>query len=281
MPSPFPGMDPYLEPFWGDVHQRLITYASDQLQTFLPGDLRARVEERVFVESRLGYERKIYPDIRVVERGRGGNVALLQKPKVALPEPFILQLPPDPVTESYLEIIDLSSGKKVVTAIEVLSPTNKTSGSGQDLYQQKQKEFLDGRVNLIEIDLLRAGNWVLSVPLGSIPESCRTTYRVLVRRGCRPGQAEIYPIALSQRLPTIKIPLRPKDADVPLDLQALIDQCYRNGGYDDDLDYGHLPHPPLTPDEAGWIGQLLQTHRSRRRPKARKKPAKGRRKKER
>jgi hypothetical protein len=70
MPSPFPGMDPYLEQFWGDVHQSLITYARDQLQEVLPGDLRARIQERVFVELPNGLERNMYPDIRVVERGR-------------------------------------------------------------------------------------------------------------------------------------------------------------------------------------------------------------------
>src|SRR5256885_6518067 len=49
--SPFPGMDPYLEARWGDVHQSLITYARDALQPNLPPDLRARVEERVFVQT--------------------------------------------------------------------------------------------------------------------------------------------------------------------------------------------------------------------------------------
>src|SRR5260370_20141336 len=71
MPSPFPGMDPYLEQFWGDVHARLIIYASDQLQGVLPRDLRARVQERVFVDAPQTVERDVYPDVRVVERGRG------------------------------------------------------------------------------------------------------------------------------------------------------------------------------------------------------------------
>ena len=35
---------------------------------------------------------------------------------------------------------------------------------------------------------------------------------------------------LQHRLPIVKIPLRPTDADVPLDVQALVDQCYRDGG---------------------------------------------------
>lgn len=35
MASPFPGMDPYLEQHWGDVHPSFITYARDQLQPHL------------------------------------------------------------------------------------------------------------------------------------------------------------------------------------------------------------------------------------------------------
>ena len=64
MPSPFPGMDPYLEQFWRDIHARCTIYAADQLQARLPADLRARVEERVFVEPAFGVARSVYPDIR-------------------------------------------------------------------------------------------------------------------------------------------------------------------------------------------------------------------------
>lgn len=53
MKSPFPGMDPYLEAYWGDVHQRLVMYLSDAIQVNLPVDLRSRVEERVFDEADL------------------------------------------------------------------------------------------------------------------------------------------------------------------------------------------------------------------------------------
>ncbi len=73
MRSPFPGMDPYLEQFWGDVHHRLITYLSDAIQKQLPGDLRARVDERVYVEPEDGNGRRIVPDVRIVELGRRGD----------------------------------------------------------------------------------------------------------------------------------------------------------------------------------------------------------------
>src|SRR5205814_1850334 len=62
-----PGMDPYLEALWGDVHQRLITYAADQVGAQLPDDLRARVEERVFVEIEAEQSRRIVPDVHVAQ----------------------------------------------------------------------------------------------------------------------------------------------------------------------------------------------------------------------
>src|SRR5436305_4085646 len=115
MASPFPGMDPYLEQFWGDIHHTLITYARDQLQGALPGDLRARVEERVFVESPHSPERNMYPDIRVVERGRlGSRGPAARIGGVAVAEPLRIRLPDEPVTQGYIEILDLATGRRVV-----------------------------------------------------------------------------------------------------------------------------------------------------------------------
>jgi hypothetical protein len=99
---------------------------------------------------------------------------------------------------------------------------------------------------------------VLAVPPQLIPPAHRTPYQVCVSRGWQPQRAEIYAVPLRERLPSIKIPLRETDADVPLDLQALIDQCYRNGGYDDDLDYKVDPEPRLDPDDARWADELLR-----------------------
>ena len=68
MKSPFPGMDPYLERHWRDVHASLIIYARDQLQPQLPRKLCARVEERPIVEPEEGEGRSIFRDVRVVEQ---------------------------------------------------------------------------------------------------------------------------------------------------------------------------------------------------------------------
>jgi hypothetical protein len=259
MASPFPGMDPYLEQFWRDIHARLVIYAADQLQTHLPGDLRARVEERVFVEPAFGVARSVYPDIRVVERGQGRVPMFTAERYPAVAEPLVIYVSDEPVTERFIEIIDVGSGRRVVSVIEVLSVSNKSPGEGQELYRRKQGELRAGQVNLVEIDLLRAGDRLLSVGASRIPASHRTPYQVCVYRAAAdPPRWEVYRVPLRERLPVLSIPLRSTDLDIPLDLQALIDQCYRNGGYDEDIDYHVTPDPPFDAEDALWADALLR-----------------------
>src|SRR5712691_2897436 len=113
MSSPFPGMEPYLEAHWRDVHARLIIYASDALQAVLPGSLRARVEERVLLETPQGLgDHPLFPDVRVVEYRpelkRG--LETLPEAAVALAEPLLVETETEQVTETFLEIIDRESG---------------------------------------------------------------------------------------------------------------------------------------------------------------------------
>jgi hypothetical protein len=250
-------MDPYLESHWGDVHHALITYARDQLQGRLPPDLRARIEERVFVESPEGRERPLVPDLRVVKTRRRKAKKAAEANGAGAAEPLVVTLD-EPVTQGYIEIRDASSKMRVVTVIEVLSPANKEPGEGQEKYLQKRQELREGRVSLVEIDLVRAGKPLLLFPPQRLPEDHRTPYRVCVHRGWNLAKVEVYRVPLSERLPVIKVPLRQTDADVPLDLQALIEQCYRNGGYEDDIEYRADPDPPLEKQEARWADTLLR-----------------------
>jgi hypothetical protein len=258
MKSPFPGMDPYLENYWGDVHHRLITYACDQIQPILPGDLRARVEERVFVESGSGDRRAVSPDVSIAESGRTRVARPGDGAGVATVEPLIVQLSDEPITQGYIRIIDTSTGNRVITVIEFISPTNKASGDGLNLYLKKQKEVREAGVNLVEIDLSRRGPRSAVLPLERIPPSHRTTYLACVRRGSRPLEIAVYPLPLTAALPTIAVPLRQNDGDAPLDLQALVDRCYATGRYDD-LDYRVPPEPALPPEEATWADELLRS----------------------
>ena len=258
MKSPFPGMDPYLEQHWPDVHHRLVTYACDQIQPRLPADLRPRVEERVFVESPEAEVRTVYPDVHVAEHPSPRESGAVAVEELTITEPLVVRVPDEPKPQGYVEIVDAASGNRVITLIEFLSPANKLPGEGRELYLRKQREARMADVSLVEVDLTRAGDRGLSCPQDWIPPSHRTTYQICVARAWKIGQYEVYPAPLAERLPVIGIPLRKTDADVPLDLQALIDLCYQNGRYDD-LDYKAEPNPPLDPADAAWADQHLRS----------------------
>ncbi len=256
MKSPFPGMDPYLEQFWRDVHARLIIYSCDQLQNQLPEDLYARVEERIVLECGEPVPLARYPDVRVVEYPHGGLSSASSDGGVAVAQPVRIQYAPEPTTETYIEIIDAGTGQRVVTVIEFLSLSNKFPGDGRDQYRRKQEELRQAKVSLAEIDLLRAGQRALSLPASSIPTELRTTYQVCVRRGWETSMYEIYPVPMRDRLPVIRIPLRQTDEDARLDLQVLINQAYQNGRYHS-IDYRAAADPPLEGLDEHWADQLL------------------------
>jgi hypothetical protein len=250
-------MDPYLEQNWRDVHARLVLYACDQLQAVLPGDLLARVEERVYVESDEDVRRSMYPDVRVVQHGRGTSETTSPSGAVALAEPYILEFEEEPATETFIEIREAGTGNRVVTVIEFLSPANKIPGAGRDLYQQKQNELRQAGVSLVEVDLIRSGEPVF------VFQRLRSTYRVAVRRGWKPTKLEFYPISMRERLPGIRVPLRQVDQDVPLNLQPIVDQAYQNGRYDL-IDYQADPFPPPIDEDRNWVDTVLRAAGKRR-----------------
>jgi len=263
MKSPFPGMDPYLEQHWGDVHSRLVLYSCDQLQSRLPQALVARVEERVVVEPEGEPDRSIYPDVRVVEDRRKATATQIAETDIAVAEPEVIEYL-GPFTETYINIFEPGTKNRLVTVIEFLSLSNKLAGETQDQYRQKQWELKAAKVSLVEVDLLRAGKRVLSIPNSKLPRRLRTTYQVCVRRGWHATACEIYRAPLQNRLPAIRVPLRKKDEDVRLDLQAVVDQAYANGAYGATIDYRELPDPPLDAADAAWAEEFLQKGRKKR-----------------
>lgn len=257
--SPFPGMDPYLEQHWEDVHHRLATYSCDQLQPQLPGDLRARLQERVYLAVEGKRRRDIRPDVRVLSGVKSvakGGTAL----KVKAATPLIVELD-DPITESAIEIRETGPRERLITVVEFLSRTNKR-GPGRKQYRMKQEEHFDSRVNLVEIDLLRGGKHTVAVPLDSLPEGFARC-KVCVSRAWQPAKFEVYPLPLREPLPAIRIPLRKTDADVLLALQPLIDEAYRMGRYDS-TDYRKPPRPKLAEEDAKWAEGVLRRASPRR-----------------
>lgn len=262
MPSPFPGMDPYLEDpaLWRDIHWRLVTYTADALLPVLHPRYHVRIEERLYVAEMA---RDIYPDIALLEPAPIPG-ARTEGPSAGAgwdAPTFTVTLPSDQVSEGYLEIIDLTHGRKVVTIIELLSPSNKTPGTtGYRFYRQKQREVLASRTSLVEIDLLRAGEHTVAVPLDVLAKRGRISwhYLVSINRADERGRFYVYAWTIRERLPKILIPLAKDDQDVGLDLQAVFDRCYDNGYYADIIDYRREPIVVLGPQDREWVHTLLK-----------------------
>jgi hypothetical protein len=258
MPSPFPGMDPYLESpaLWPGVHQRLITYIADILQPGLRPHYHARIGERLYVVQTF---HTLYPDVTVVERPVR-ETRVLDRPRltfVVADEPLRFAVEPTELREPFVEIVHTDSGE-VITVIEVLSPANKTLGEGQQLYRCKQQEVLHSAASLVEIDLLAEGLHTVGVPLELLAGAEPYRYLVCVNRASNRFEFEVYPVTLARRLPRVALPLREPDDDVVLNLPAIFDQCYDNGGYADFVDYRQLPPVLLTDEEAAWMQTLFE-----------------------
>lgn len=260
MKSPFPGMDPYLERHWLDVHQRMCTYSCDALSDQLGAGLRARMGERLIIEREEDASREMYPDVRVFQHGDSDRPIVPQADAaVAVAEPLIISAEPTEYRQPFVQIIDLRSGGRVITVIEFMSPTNKLPGDGRDKYLAKMDECKRADVSVVEIDLTRGGRRQVLCLERRIPASHRTLFMTSVWRNKDKGfgRFEIYRMPLQERLPAIRIPLRREDPDAVLDLQALIDQAYAKGQYDD-IDYTEPAIPPLEGEDATWADELLK-----------------------
>jgi hypothetical protein len=259
MSSPFPGMDPYLEDpeFFPDLHGRLISELANTLQPRLPPAYYAMTQSRVWVEYS---ERIIEPDVSMLRSDLpafpGGGTAVA----VSI-NPVVVAVPNDETGEPFIEVFTVRGEKRLVTSIELLSPSNKTPGNqGRELYLQKQRDLLRSKVHLVELDLLRGGVHSTAVPRDrAVAEAGRFDYHVCVRRFDDLRHFYVYPVRLEQRLPEIAIPLLPGDPPVTLDLQAVLDRCYENGPYGHVSPYlDRTPMPPLTPAQAEWAERLLR-----------------------
>ncbi len=249
MPTPFPGMDPYLEDpdFWPGVHHRLITAIGDDLAARLARRYYVDVEERTVVALPQGGSSHRRPDVAVVALPCAKRWP--RTPRWA-PSPSRCRRWCAWAICKCARQVD----HQVVTVIEVLSPFNKRQGPGRADYEAKRMSVLARSVHLIEIDLLRSGE---PMPLGgAVP---RSAYRLLVSRwDCRPA-ADLYPFNVTQPIPVIPVPLLPGDEPVALDVGSLLHDIYDRGRYDLRIDYRQEPTPPLAGDAAGWADHLLQT----------------------
>jgi hypothetical protein len=253
MPSPFPGMNPYLERAdeWQNFHTRFLTGMAEALTPQVRRNYLVHVEDHVFVHEmpRDRWRSIGRPDVTLAHRPDAG--AGLAAPALETGDEVELFITHDEVPQHYLEIRDRRS-RDVVTVIELLSPSNKATGADREQYLKKRDRTLLSGAHLVEIDLLRGGPR-LPIEEGP-PPAC--DYYVLVSRAHRRPKAWLRRVGLRERLPTIPIPLRPEDGDAQIDLQAVLDRVYDAGTFEAEI-YDAPPEPPLSPDAAAWAAQFV------------------------
>lgn len=219
MPSPFPGMNPFLEQerAWNDFHESFMPAARDAIAAQVCPHYIAKINEHLVIHELPEHPRR-------------------------LPAVDVERL-------SFIEIRD-RDGWQLVTVIELLSPANKYAGPDREQYLAKRGQLLASAVHFVEIDLLRGGP---RMPMENLPEC---DYCVLVSRVQTRPDAGVWPIRLREPLPPIPIPLRPPHADAQLDLQQLLHRIYDAAGYEDYIYHGH-PQPQLSAEDAAWARQFV------------------------
>ncbi len=255
MSNPFPGMDPYLEgPLWGVVHSNLIQMIAMQLAPKVRPKYLALTNERVTVTVpdpiELSGSRFRLPDVGVFQRAENLGQSAADMTTATAPLEIDGEMP-ESLTQTFVEIRHVET-HRLVTAIELLSPTNKR-GDGLDDYRAKRREILASETNFLEIDLLRIGDrFPVRGPLPSVP------YFIFLSRACRRPRLEVWPLALDQPLPTVAVPLLPGDADVTLDLQLTLNTAYELFSYDMATDHSGPPTVPLDAAQSEWVEQRLR-----------------------
>lgn len=227
MPSPFPGMDPYLEDekLWPSFQHQLATCL---YQTVLPGLVdryRARIGRRHYVT-----EQALFTSVIREEHH-----------------------------EEYIEIRHRSDNR-LVTLLDIVSPSNKATAVGRQAYLDKRREGRSANASLVEIDLVLQGQPMLDYSREGLPD---WDFAVTVTRAAQPDRYEIYTATLQKRLPKFRLPLSPDERDTVIDLHASFTRAYDTGGFGEQIDYQREPSPALSDDDRQWLDEVLKQHKLR------------------
>jgi len=252
MPSPFPGMDPYIESWiWGSFHGSMIVCIHDQLNPRLPKRYIVSTDLCIWREevSDLSTQLLGAPNLYLAERFQSNTVG----PAATIAAPVTAEWPAAiERKQRYLRVVDQEK-RRVVTVIELLSPSNKMAGPTGVAYRLKREEYLASDINVVVIDLLRAG---MRPPLGEPPPPV-SDYYVMVSRSSEKPRLGLWPFSVRDPLPPVPIPLDDGVADIVLDLKACLDHVYNFGRYEDQLDYSKPPKPAVREPDATWARELL------------------------
>jgi len=254
VPSPFRGMNPYLEQetVWQDFHSTFIPTLRELLNQRVAPKYFVKVEEYVFVHELPADERRRAGRAAVVvgpawePEPSAGQVQTAPAPAYALIPTVAIDREP----HAYLSLRDRAN-QSIVTVIELLSPSNNNPRADREDYIRKRREFFLSGVHVVEIDLQRGGP---RLPLEPVP-TC--DYLLAVSRAQERPRVAIWPLGLRDRLPSIPIPLRAPDPDAMVDLQEALNRVYDAAGYANFI-YSGQPQPPLPPNDAAWATQFLR-----------------------
>jgi hypothetical protein len=161
--------------------------------------------------------------------------------------------------EEYIEIRQRSDGR-LVTLVDMVSPTNKLVATGRHAYLEKRREGKTVGANLVEIDLVLQGQPTLEYSRDGLPD---WDHAVTVTRATQPERYEIYTTTLQKRLPRFRLPLAADDRDTVLDLHAAFARCYDQGDFAAKIDYRLDPTVPLSAEDRQWLGEVLKQHKRR------------------
>ncbi len=253
-PSPFPGMDPYLEApdIWPDVHSRLMNIFAEQLAPVLSPDYLAELETQLVLgridDNSDGFAAR--PDVSVTRLNEPMLAYAVQPPVMVAPLRW--RLPSEAPTRVISIFIRQRQNRRLVTVIELLSPVNKSRGKARQEYLEKRNAYLESPVHLVEIDLLRA---YYRMPYDSpLPAS---DYVAMVSRCGERPDCDVWLIGVRQALPVLPIPLLRPDPDAALDTGQALRTAYERARYDLRVDYSQSPVPPLSDADTEWAQSLL------------------------
>jgi Protein of unknown function (DUF4058) len=263
MPSPFPGMDPFLEAqgYWREFHTKFLNWIQDTLTERVPDAYEVRIEERLSLvyEPDVDTRRGTWPDVAIL-RSAGPSEAGSSTSGTMTLEPVTLTLPRyhvEEVSEARIEIRRFPD-RELVTAIELLSPSNKEA-PGELLYSQKRLELIHQPVHLVELDLLIRGK-----RLTMEEELPKGHYYAFVSRAERRFLSETSTWTIRDPLPTIPIPLLAPDPDIPLDLAAIFQTVYQRARYERSIKYKAPLGLPLSPEDRAWAEAIARDFDPRR-----------------
>lgn len=248
-------MDPYLEGhLWRDFHHDFASQVRRELAPLLPPHYVARIEVAIVIDNMPDSEYGlIYPDIGVVTKKlKEPPPSLSTVEDSSLTAPLTIPISDFEVKNFTVEVRD-TENNDLVTSIEILSPVNKREPNLTH-YLLKRAKLREAGVHLIEIDLIRRGQRPFQHPrIPDVPYLITLTRATLL-------EAEVWPLTLQQPLPTIPIPLRHPDPDVPLNLARAFNTVYESAYYNRSIDYNNDPPPPKLPTaDLEWWQQHRQT----------------------